>query len=320
MFQPRRSLAGARVLVTGATGFLGSHVTATLAAEGAEVHALRTAAHRAPRVPVPPVSWHELTLDEGRRVVGVVRAIDPDVVIHLAAYGASSAERDPQRIVEVNVLGTWNLLQALPARSRLVMTGTCAEYGQVFGAAHERMACRPASAYPAAKHAAVTLATAQARESGREVVVLRPYGPFGPGDDPLRAIPNAIEALLLGQDVALTDGGQLRDFSYVDDHVDAILRAATVAGLEPGAIYNVGTGRPTTVRAALEQVARLVGGPGRLMFGARPTRPDDLRELVPDVAAARRDLGFEARTPFADGLARTVAWARARLTAPERHT
>jgi len=61
-------------------------------------------------------------------------------------------------------------------------------------------------------------------------------------------------------------------------------------------------------------------GPGRLMFGARPTRPDDLRELVPDVAAARRDLGFEARTPFADGLARTVAWARARLTAPERHT
>ena len=126
--------------------------------------------------------------------------------------------------------------------------------------------------------------------------------------------PTAIHGLMTGEQVLLTDGQQLRDFSYVDDHVEALLRAAATTGLRPGAIYNIGTGRAVTVREALERIARIVDGPGRLEFGARPSRADDLRELIPDVSAARQDLGFEARVPFDEGVRRTLAWMRSGVT------
>jgi nucleoside-diphosphate-sugar epimerase len=193
------------------------------------------------------------------------------------------------------------------------MTGTCAEYGDVEGLAQEALPCRPRSAYAATKHAAVNLACADARETGRPVVVLRPFGPFGPGDDPLRVLPAAIAGLIEGRDVALGDGTAVRDFSYVDDHVDAVLCAATVANLAPGTIYNIGTGRGLTIRTALERVAALVNGPGRLMFGARPAAPGDLREMVADVSAARRELGFEVRTTFDQAVLQTAAHMRERL-------
>ena len=305
-------LAGRRVLVTGATGFLGSHALGAFHREGAVVHAVRTRADRQPRVPVPPVTWHEANLADGPPAQAMAAAA-PHVVVHLAAYGASSAERDPERIFRVNVQGLWHLLQVIPAGARLVMAGTCAEYGHVRGAAHESMACHPASSYPAAKHAAVTLATAHARETGRPVVVLRPYGPFGPGDDPHRVLPAAIAGLIRGDEVALGDGGQIRDFSYVDDHVEAFVCAAVAEGLAPGAIFNIGTGNGVTVRDALERAAAIVGGPGRLAFGRKPARPDDLRELVPDVSAARQQLGFEARVPFDEGIRRTAASIRRAL-------
>jgi nucleoside-diphosphate-sugar epimerase len=307
-------VSGARVLVTGAAGFIGSHLVPALAREGATVHATRLTPDQRPRVPVDvPVCWHDVDLTRADEVASVIRAASPDIVIHLAAYGTSHVQRDPRRLLEVNVYGMWHLLQALPPGTRLVMTGTCAEYGHVKGPAHEGLPCRPASAYPAAKHAAVTLAAAHARETGRPVVVLRPYGPFGPGDDPLRVLPFTMISLIKGEDVVLTDGLQLRDFSYVDNHVEAIVCAAAAQGLEPGAAFNIGTGQATTLRAALERVAALVGGSGRLLFGVRARRPDDLEELVPDITAARRDLGFEPRVPFDEGVRRTVAYLRRQI-------
>ncbi len=317
---PTARLSGARVLVTGATGFLGAHVVLALVREGADVYAIRTSDARVPRLTLPPVTWLTTDIVDGEGVSVAVRQANPDIAIHLAAYGASSADRDAHRMFEVNVKGSWNLLRALPPALRFVMTGTCAEYGDVEGSAHEELTCRPKSGYAATKHAAVNLARADARETGRPVVVLRPYGPFGPGDDPLRVLPAAIAGLIDGHDVALGNGTQVRDFSYVDDHVEAIICAATASELEPGAVFNIGTGQGLTIRAALERVATIVKGPGRLVFGAIQTRPDDLVEMVPDVAAARRDLGFQVRTPFDEGVVRTAAFVRAQRDPRSRPT
>lgn len=311
-------LTGARVLVTGAAGFIGSHLVPALVREGATVHATRVGPDQRPRVPFDePVSWHDVDLIRPDEIAAALRAASPDIVIHLAAYGTSHVQRDPRRLLDVNVYGTWHLLHALPAGTRLVMTGTGAEYGRVTGPAHEGLPCRPASAYPATKHAAVTLAAAHGRETGRPVVILRPYGPFGPGDDPGRVLPFTMTSLLRGEDVALTDGLQLRDFSYVANHVEAIMCAATTPAIEPGAVFNIGTGQAMTLRAALEHVAAAVGGPGRLLFGARTRRPDDLEALVPDITAARRVLGYEPRVGFEEGIRRTLAYLR-RQTERER--
>lgn len=303
-------LSGARVLVTGGTGFLGSHAIVRLGREGADVFATRRSDSRTSRLPAQQVNWLTADLADREQTRAAVNRARPDLVIHLAAYGASSVERDPDLLCNVNIRGTWNLLHAVAPSLRFVMAGTCAEYGRVRGPANETFSCNPTSPYAAAKHAAVVLARADAKYNGRPVVVLRPYGPFGPGDDPNRVLPAAIAGLIDGREVPVTAGTQVRDFSYVDDHVDAIVRAASVPDLEPGAIFNIGTGRGLTIREALTRVEQIVGGSGRLLFGAKPMRPDDLEEMVPDVTAAKQQLGFEPQTSFDEGVRRTAAFMR----------
>lgn len=309
-------LAGRRVLVTGATGFLGRHLRPALAAEGAEVHGIRTSGKG---MGAGVARWHTADVRDAGALRDAVAAARPDLVIHLAAYGASADQRDEARMRAVNVGGTRALLECLDPSVRVVMAGTCAEYGHVDGAAVEAMPCRPVSRYATTKHEAVRLVVDEARRTGRAAVVLRPYGPYGPDDHPTRVIPSVVLGLLRGETVAVTEGRQRRDFSYVSDHVEALIRASVTDGLAPGAIYNVGSGVAVTLRETLERVAEAVGGAGRLDFGARPYRDDEIREMVPDVSAAARDLGFRAAVPFADGLARTVAWYRRHVVeAPAR--
>lgn len=305
-----RRLDGRRVLVTGATGFLGRHLLPALLTEGAAVHAI----DRTPRLSGDEaVRWHTADVTDAATLHAAVAAARPDAVVHLAAYGASADQRDEARMRAVNVDGTRTLLEALGPAVRLVMTGTCAEYGHATGAAVETMPCRPVSPYAVTKHAAVRQVVDEARRTGRASVVLRPYGPYGPDDHPTRVIPSVISGLLRGEVVEVTGGRQRRDFSYVTDHVEALILALLTGGLGPGAIYNVGSGAGVSLRDALERVAAAVGGPGRLAFGARPYRDDEIWEMVPDVSAAARDLGFRAEVSFEEGLARTVAWQRRRL-------
>ncbi|MEW6320195.1 MAG: SDR family NAD(P)-dependent oxidoreductase [Acidobacteriota bacterium] len=302
------------VLVTGATGFIGSHLAAALARAGARVTATRTSAARRPRIEIPPaVAWVDLDVRDRGATRDVVSCARPDVVFHLASYGTLTADQDAARMVDVNVAGAFNVWQAAGGRQvRFVMTGTCAEYGPVAGPATEDTPCRPQSAYPASKLAAASLIAGLARETGRPAVILRVYGAFGPGDDDRRVIPSVIAALQAGRTIELTEGRQRRDFCYVDDHVSALLAAGAATTLAPGAIFNIGGGHPTTLREALERVAAVVGGSGRLVFGARPMRPGEAEEMTADITAARRALGYEPGVPFEEGVRRTAAWMRAR--------
>jgi UDP-glucose 4-epimerase len=161
-------------------------------------------------------------------------------------------------------------------------------------------------------HDAVTMSCDRARRSGRALVVLRPFGPYGPGDRPERLVPFVVDRLLSGDRAPVTAGAQLRDYSFVDDHVRALLLAATRSLSDTARIYNVGSGRPVSIRALVEAIAAAVGGSAlsRVDFGAVPYRADDPAEMFASVEAARRDLGFETRVTLEDGLARTVAWHR----------
>ena len=305
------TLRGRRTLVTGATGFLGSNLARALTAAGADVHALAR-----PGVAPPPdasVTWHHADLLDDCAVRQAMAAVEPEIVFHLAAYGARPLQHDADRMFAVNVEGTFRLWSALtPNVTRLVMTGTCSEYGRHDGPAREEHPCTPIGAYAVTKHAAVALVTGLARSTGRELVVLRPYGVFGPGDDTSRVIPSVIAGLLRDEVVHVTPGEQVRDFLYVDDHVDALLRAAVTPGLAPGSIYNVGSGIGRRLRDALEEVAALVPSRGRLEFGARAYREGEIPEMVPDIDAARRDLGFAPRVSFQEGVRRTAAWLQSR--------
>lgn len=311
-------LAGRSVLVTGGTGFLGSHLLRALAGAGAEVHATRRSPASAPRVPVDGVCWHEADLTDEASLRAAVRAAEPAVVFNLAAYGTTYDQRDAEQTYRVNVEGSWNLWRALGDRAcRLVHAGSCGEYGQARGQVREDHVCEPTWLYPATKNASVVLLTTLGRQSGREVVVLRPFGPYGPGDDTSRVVPQVTLSLLRGEEVPVTAGEQLRDYAYVSDHVDAFLLAGTRPLVRRSPIYNIGSGRVVSLRTLIAGIAAAVGEDAleRVRFGAVPYRDTEVWEMCCDIGAARRELGYEPRVTLAEGLAKTVTWARERVAA-----
>jgi nucleoside-diphosphate-sugar epimerase len=126
-------------------------------------------------------------------------------------------------------------------------------------------------------------------------------------------VPYVIEGLLGRERVAVTSGRQRRDYSYVGDHVRALILAATRPLVETGRVYNVGSGRPIQIRALIEAIADAVapGAIGRVEFDAVPARHSDEWDMFADIAAARSDLGYEPVVALPEGLAVTVAWHRA---------
>ena len=294
-----RSVAGRGILITGAAGFLGSHLTRALTAAGAEVHPFTR------RI-------GDVTNPESLRAA--IASARPEVVFHLVAYGTTTAQRDVAMMREVNVGGVENLWTALERfHCRIVQAGTCAEYATKDGPISESDPCLPESDYAKTLHDAVAYSQARAQRTGRELVVIRPFGPYGPRDRPERLIPSVIDGLLGGARVAVTAGQQRRDFSYVSDHVAAFVAAATAPLTRTGVAYNVGSGIPISVREVVEKIAGLIGDRAgdRIDYGAVASRPDDRADRYADISAAQRDLAFAPVVSLDEGLRLTIAAARA---------
>ena len=301
------------VLVTGATGFLGHHLCQRLLSVGAEVHALRRDVASSDASDDGGVVWHTADLTDPGSVRDALIRSAPSVVFHLAARGTTFGDADLEKCFEVNVRGSLNLWQAITNREcRLIVAGSCGEYGQLRGAVSEDAACQPTGPYSATKHAAVCLLGALARESGREVVILRPYGPYGPGDRSNRIVPHVIRRLIAGKDVEVTAGEQLRDYTFIEDQMDAFVLAATKPLAATGRIYNIGSGQCISLKELVAAIARTVSEDAlaRVHFGARPYRETEVWEMCANVDRARHELGYEPRTSLSEGLRRTVDWHR----------
>jgi UDP-glucose 4-epimerase len=306
-----------KVVVTGAAGFIGSHLAERLLAEGHEVTGIDCFTDYYPRAlkernlaPLRPSSRFRLVeerLQDGQLARHLAGASH---VYHLAAQAGVRASwgREFAQYTEHNVLATQRLLEAAleAGRPRVVYASSSSVYGDSSVLPlREDGPCRPVSPYGVTKLAAEHLALLYQRNHGLETVSLRFFTVYGPRQRPDMAFHRFLKAARDGQPVTVYgDGSQTRDFTYVDDIVSAVC-AAALSG-RPGCVYNVGGGE----RVALTEVLRLVEDvTGRhLQVQRQQTQMGDMKDTFADTQAASRDLGFRSTVALAEGLAREWRW------------
>ncbi len=311
-------LARRRVLVTGATGFIGAALVHALSALGTkDLFAARRRSSDISRMrAVPaPLQFVEVDLRDAGEVREAIRRTRPEVVFHCAVYGGVYGQLDAEVIRATTVDGTINLLTALEEEGGcdiFVNSGSSSEYGVSAAPMRETQPLGATSGYGAAK-AATTLLCQEAHARGRiATATVRPFSAYGPLEEPSRLLSSLLRALLAGEAPKVGSGRQPRDWIYVSDLVEVYFRVATRPAAR-GLVFNGGGGRDTTVsdmvEAAVEVVAGITGRRVEPAWGTIPDRPDEPRRWCADMTRAADLLGFRARTDLHTGVARTATFA-----------
>jgi len=310
------------VLVTGADGFIGSHLVERLAREGAHVRAFCFYNSRGSLGclddATPAVRDRlDVRLGDIRDSRLVADAVDGvDVVFHLAAliaipYSYTAAAS----FIETNVTGTLNVLEASRrARvARIIHTSTSEVYGTPSALPiTEDHPLRAQSPYAASKVGADQLATSFHASYGLPVVVLRPFNTFGPRQSMRAVLPTMLQQLLAGRsEVKLGRLDPRRDLTYVSDTVDGFIRAGAASGVD-GMTIQLGTGRSESIAELFEIACRLLDVSARPVEEVERLRPEasEVMVLQSDPGRAKALLGWEAQTTLEDGLLKTIAWLR----------
>lgn len=318
-------LSGKEVLVTGAGGFIGSHLTERLAAEGAKVRAL---------VHYNALgSWGWLDESDERERLEIVAGDIADrdsvraavegceLVFHLAALIAIPySYQAPESFLRTNAMGTLNVMQAAREMGveRVVHTSTSEAYGTArYAPIDEAHPLQAQSPYAASKIAADKIAESFQLSFEVPVVTVRPFNTFGPRQSARAVIPSIITQCLAGSQVRLGSLHPTRDLNYVSNTVDGFLAAATAANVE-GETVNLGSGREISIGALAALIAELTGTDAQIECDEQRLRPEasEVERLLAANDKAKDLLGWQPAVSLEDGLRATIEWIREH---PERY-
>ncbi len=311
--------SGQKVLVTGAAGFIGSHLVAALLARGAKVRAFVRYTSREERgwldsLTLPSAAQMEVVAGDLKDADAVRNSIkDCRIVFHLGALiGIPYSYVHPRNYVETNIIGTTNVLAGCLDHGvdRLVTISTSEVYGTAqYVPIDERHPKVGQSPYAASKIAADMLAESYYRSFGLPVTIIRPFNTYGPRQSRRAIIPTIISQLLAGTDLKLGATAPTRDFTFVTDTVAGIIRGAEAPDAI-GATVNLGTGTELAIGQLAERIAALMNVPLRLNRDDARLRPanSEVERLISNNELARRVLSWEPTITLDDGLTLTIDW------------
>lgn len=298
-----------RILVTGAAGFIGSHVARTLIQEGNTVYAVVREGTRKERLMDIIDRIHVVPVDlrDAAVVRSLISDIRPECAIHMAWYavpGKYWMATDNLNCVAM----TLSLAQALAEAGcrRLVAAGTCAEYDWRYGFLSEAATpCEPHTLYGIAKHGSRLMLEEFCRLSRMEFAWTRFFYVYGPGEQKERLVPSVVLSLLDDGIAKCTHGEQIRDFLHVEDAASAVCAVANSALTGP---VNIGSGQPVRLRKLVETISQSLRCSGSVEFGVLSADPTEPPCLVADVRRLREGTSWEPHFTLNAGIENTVSW------------
>jgi nucleoside-diphosphate-sugar epimerase len=316
-----------RILVTGATGFVGSRLLERLAEIGGhDIYSMQRYV----------TGRYVLGADHGVKVVFcdlrdqfavkcAIRDVQPEVVFHLAAISPVSYSYDhPNEVLDTNLTGTVNLAEAclreVPHFKHFLFASTSETFGNGPVPKREDTPQAPNSPYSVAKHAAEKYVLYMWDAYKFPVTVLRPFNTYGRRDNTHFLVERMLVQMLQGNTVKLGDPTPERDLLYIDDHVDSYLTCFAKPQASIGQVFNFSTGEKLTVQALADKMRAIAGFRGQILWDTIPKRPLDIQVLYGDSAKAKSVLGWEAKVSLDDGLRRTADFWRSKLGIPSGAT
>jgi nucleoside-diphosphate-sugar epimerase len=307
-----KSLKGTEVLVTGAEGFIGSHLSRRLCSLGANVHIIVHPKSSLWRIEdlLDKVKVHPVDLFDRPKLKRIFSKMSPVKIFHLAA------NTDHRRLLGLfdkifrdNVRGTLNLIRAAEGSDFdcFINTGTCEEYGLGGVPFKEEQRECPVSPYSLSKVYTTYTCTMLHRSFALPIVTLRPFLSYGPAQDTNMFIPSLILSCLKKKNFKMTKGKQTREFNFVDDIVEGYIRAS-ITPKALGKIINLGNGREYEIVEIAGMIRQLCRSKIRLQIGALSYRQGERMRFFSSPQQARRILRWRSKVKLKEGLARTINW------------
>lgn len=297
--------AATRVLITGASGFIGRNVMAQLSNSNFEIHAVSA---RNPKINSDDVTWHKTNLLVPSDLSQLIQSVRPQKCLHLAWY----VEHGKFWSAPENLLWVESSLQLIRELAccgcqRIVMSGTCAEYDWRYGWCDEYLTpLNPATLYGVCKRDLMSMASVYCKSQNISFAWGRLFLMYGPSENQKRLVPAAIRAGLDGETFRCTHGRQIRDFLHVAD-VAAALVALLNSSVE-GPV-NIGSGEPVEIREVIKTIMQLTDGkPASL--GAIPTVADDPLILIPKISRLKDEVRWQPKISLVEGLRQTIEAAK----------
>ncbi len=299
-------------LVTGGSGFIGAHLVKTLLAKNYDVNLItrkNTDFWRLEKE-LKFLKINEVSFLDIESLTFLFKKIKPSYIFHLAAYGNYENEKDISKIIETDIIATKNLLEAsLNIDYKcFVNTGSSSEYGFKKKPMKETDILEPVSFYAAAKASSTLLCSVFAKQFNKNIVTLRPFSVYGPWEKESRLIPVVIKSSLNDKTVLLTPGTVKRDFIYVEDIVNAYIKAAGTRKNFKGEVFNIGTGVQHSNKDIIRIVEKITGRRLKVQSGKFKKRYWDTDYWVADVNKTKKYLKWHPKYTLEDGLRETIKW------------
>ena len=302
-----------KVLITGATGFVGACLAEDLVRDGMEVHVIARKTSNSWRLEKIKklIGIHEVDLCDCEQVDSLLTEIKPENIFHLATYGAYHYQDNWKQTVNTNVIGTMNLMNsALKVDfDSFINIGSSSEYGNKAESMREDMILEPINTYGVTKASAALYGRMLGSNLNRRIATVRLFSVYGYYEEKSRLVPTVILSCLKGEAPALASGDAVRDFIFVKDVIDLIKTVSNSKDI-CGKIYNAGTGKQHSVADMVNTIISEVGEKIVPKWGTVPGRASDTEKWEADMSLVNKEFAWKPKYSLDEGVKATVDWFR----------